>query len=39
MGNPHNGGPKLCNPPSGGPKITEWRYHYKGLRYVTVGLL
>ena len=27
------------NPPSGGPKLTEWRYLYKGSRYITVGLL
>ena len=25
--------------PSGGPKLTQRRYHYKGSRYVTVGLL
>jgi len=29
----------MGNPPSGGPKLTERRYHYKGSRYVTVGLL
>jgi len=37
--NPQYGGPKLCNPPNDGPKLTEQRYHYKGSRYVTVGLL